>query len=303
MTLLLLVSSAALVGLPAGLRSLGVKLEPRDWARLCAFALGLSTLLVHAALAAMSALALLSLAGQSAYASGTGSWLDHLAPGGLGAGLLATLLAAFQIVSILRTATRIRRQRARLEIDMTVGTHRPLGEFELVVLPSAQLLALSSPARGGQIIITDELLRRLDQDEAAAVVLHEAAHLRSRHHRLLWIAAVADAALPQVLTRRTSGLLRASVEQWADESAAGRSPNRRAVLRRAIERFAAPSRIAGPEMDDRLVALSGTPSLAGGGSRLLVALSAGAVMSVAAVTMGDWATHLQATASALCLFN
>lgn len=292
MSAVVLLVGIALLGLPAVVRGLGVRLPPAEWARLCAFALGAGVLLVHAALATAAALSVLMVFGGDPLSAVLGDLTGHLAPGGRPVGLAALALGSTQLVLIARAASRVRALRRMARVEGAVGSRRPAGEFELVVLPVSQPVAASSPAGGGQIIVTEGLLRCLRREEAAAVVRHEEAHLRHRHHRLLALAVVAEAAVPARLTRSVTALLRTSVERWADEDAAG-SPRDRLVLGSAIAQVRARMRGAGHELDERLKGLSEvTPPAGRAATRALVVVPALALVLVAVVSLGDWAGHM-----------
>ncbi|PYC61400.1 M56 family peptidase, partial [Streptomyces tateyamensis] len=69
--------------------------------------------------------------------------------------------------------------------------------------------------------------------ERAALLAHERAHLRARHH--LFLAAAEYAAVLHPALRRLRGPLGYHLERWADESAA-RSVGDRALTARAVGR-------------------------------------------------------------------
>ena len=74
----------------------------------------------------------------------------------------------------------------------------------------------------------------LRADELDAVVRHELAHLRHRHHRDLALATVADATLGWMPGLRAStAALRLGIERSADEEASER-PGAREATRRAL---------------------------------------------------------------------
>ena len=92
----------------------------------------------------------------------------------------------------------------------------------------------ASPARPGTIVVTEGLRRHLSPDGVAAVLAHERAHLRGRHHLITAWAEVLSVAFPFVgLFRAASPALREQVEVAADIAAvrsSGRDALRAALL-------------------------------------------------------------------------
>ncbi|WP_277670629.1 M56 family metallopeptidase [Saccharomonospora viridis] len=83
-------------------------------------------------------------------------------------------------------------------------------------------VAYSVGGRGGAVVATSGV-RRLSDRERSAVLAHEHAHLRGRHHALVLVADMVAKALPFVpLCRRAPGHLRVLVELAADAAAARR---------------------------------------------------------------------------------
>ncbi|MDR6317393.1 M48 family metalloprotease [Actinoplanes couchii] len=81
----------------------------------------------------------------------------------------------------------------------------------------------------GRVVVTTGMRAALDDTQYAALLAHEDAHLRGRHHRLILLTRLAAAVHPafRLLTRRIDYL----VERAADEQAAVRVHDRRAVAR------------------------------------------------------------------------
>lgn len=93
--------------------------------------------------------------------------------------------------------------------------------------------AFASPASGGAVMVTSGLIDALDAVHVAAVVSHERAHLRYRHH--FWIQSTELSAEINPLLRQLVTTVRRAAERQADEFAARK--NRQAVLE-AIARVA-----------------------------------------------------------------
>ena len=88
------------------------------------------------------------------------------------------------------------------------------------VLPSERLSAYCVPGAGSRLVITEAALAALPDDQLAAVVAHEEAHLRERHDLVLEFFTVLHTATPRPL--RTDTALREVallVEVLADRAA------------------------------------------------------------------------------------
>ena len=128
--------------------------------------------------------------------------------------------------------TRIERG---LRVERWVGKHETRSNYELVVVPSPHLLAVSVAGRQPQVIVSTGLIETLLPEELEAVVRHECAHLDQRHQRYLLVARAVDAGfrfLPFV--RRSTAAVRIGLERWADEVAAGETAEGRERVREAL---------------------------------------------------------------------
>jgi Zn-dependent protease with chaperone function len=154
----------------------------------------------------------------AALAVGTGDGPFALAA--LGAG---TLLAGYLLtVSAWVTVRTLARRRSHRDLLDLVGTPLPaLPGGRLVV--SAAPMAYCLPGRRPRLVLTSAVLARLAPAALDAVVAHERAHLRQRHHLVLLPFAAWQAALPWLPAARTA---RASVallvEALADDTARAR---------------------------------------------------------------------------------
>lgn len=103
------------------------------------------------------------------------------------------------------------------------------------VVDSPEPLAFAAPGRPGTVVISEGLLRLLDEDEQEAVIAHERTHLTRRHGRYLRLAGVSAAFVPVLapLARQ----VRFATERAADEGAVAAVGDRRTVAR-AIARAA-----------------------------------------------------------------
>ncbi|MER6989086.1 M56 family metallopeptidase [Saccharopolyspora hirsuta] len=157
----------------------------------------------------------------------------HLAAGLL---LLTAVAGLSSRVSIglLRHARHQRREHRRHLELLRIAARPESGAFPIMWLPHPEPMAYSVAGTPGFVVATDGVRDHLGAD-AAAVLEHERAHLRGRHHLLVGLAeALSRSASWIPLMRRSPELVRTAVELAADRSAAhqhGPSAVRSALLR------------------------------------------------------------------------
>jgi beta-lactamase regulating signal transducer with metallopeptidase domain len=127
---------------------------------------------------------------------------------------------------------------------------------QLVVIEDARPDAYALPGLvGGRVVVTSAMLAVLDAQERRALLAHEAAHLRHRHH--LYLAAGALAAAANPLFRALPRLIQSTVERWADEDAA-QATGDRAVTARAVARAALAMHSTDGSLVSRGLAMTGS---------------------------------------------
>ncbi|MEC3974401.1 M56 family metallopeptidase [Amycolatopsis sp. H20-H5] len=138
----------------------------------------------------------------------------------LGGLLLVSLALRFAVIIVQGTR---RQARTRTEYLSTLRVSARFDPRSPTVwwLDHDKPLAFSVAHRRGIIVATDGLARHLATAEVAAVLAHEYAHLRGRHHLLIsWVDALSQ-ALPVIpLFRRSPAAMRELVELTADVAAA-----------------------------------------------------------------------------------
>jgi len=147
----------------------------------------------------------------------------YATPGGAVAGVVGLVLAlglsARLLLRVLAESLGSARARAGHRQRLLLLAHRDLGRG-LVVLPCLDPAVYCLPGRPGLVVCTSGALENLCADELAAVLAHERAHLRGRHHRLLTFAAALRSAFPFVPTFRLAEQhLAVLVEMRADDAA------------------------------------------------------------------------------------
>ncbi|MCW0215482.1 MAG: M56 family metallopeptidase [Pseudonocardia sp.] len=147
---------------------------------------------------------------------------SHVAYRVVGWAALGALLAGLlRLAWVTVRDGRARRVRVRTKLDVV----RLLGTPDPAPADGAPLLWLSSPSthafslggRPGLVVLTDGLRHRLPEEGLAAVVAHERAHVRGRHHLLVAVAQGLARALPFVpLFAAAPAAVREQVELAAD---------------------------------------------------------------------------------------
>jgi Zn-dependent protease with chaperone function len=302
MPLVLLLTGVTLLALPGAARHLGQRLEPAEWARLCLFALVVGAVAAEVGLMLVAAPTALRAAGVPMLAAACEHMLRPLEPGGPATGWSATMAAIVVPAMAAVGALRARRTQRHLRIEPWIGRHDVRGDHELVVLPAATPLAVAVGGPRPQIVISEGLQEALSPGELHAVLRHEAAHLAYGHHRYLLCAGAVDHAFSRLpFARRSSNVLRAALERWADEAAAGAAPEPRAEVRSALLEvtrvlvdpgLAAFS--AAETVVERLDALDGAPPQPSNMRRAVVYLPCLASVAAVAVALGFWVGQARA---------
>jgi Zn-dependent protease with chaperone function len=139
-----------------------------------------------------------------------------------GVALVVTLVVLGRLLlsgHVIGTRLRALRRRHRELVDVLSTGASPLGAR---VLPAADApMAWCLPGvRRSRIVLTEAAVERLHDDELAAVLAHERAHLRARHDLVLEAFTVLHHAFPRVLSsRRALDEVRLLVEVLADRAA------------------------------------------------------------------------------------
>ncbi|MDP9092967.1 MAG: M56 family metallopeptidase [Actinomycetota bacterium] len=122
--------------------------------------------------------------------------------------------------SALRTALDDRRQRARHRAMLSVvGRIEPV--MGVSVLEDATPVVYCVPGHGGTVVFTSSALELLTDAQRVAVLAHERAHLRGRHHLVLVWGSLLAQAFPRVrLFRDARENTSRLIEMRADDVAA-----------------------------------------------------------------------------------
>ncbi len=214
---------------------------------------------------------------------------------------LTLLVGARLTVAVLQVAIATRRRRAhhRMVVDL-VGKSRSWAHAQagdgLRILDVEEPLAYCLPGVRSRVVVSEGTLTTLADNEIAAILSHERAHLRARHDLVLEMFIAVHAAFPRFV-RSASALdaVRLLIEMLADDAAvraAGPTPLARALVTCAAGRTPSGALAAGgPTTVLRVRRLGGR------GNSLMLAvtayLAAAAVLVVPTVALAvPWLTEL-----------
>lgn len=238
MTLLVSLGGLALLLLPWLLRRRLTQLSPAEWIRATSLSLRVGLGLVEFGLLATAAPTVLGRAGAHDLADTCSEIFGPPAPGGDLTGWASLAVLGWVLFGRRGARRHVRQVADTTRIEPWLGRHTESGDYDVVIVPAVQPLAYSVPGPHPQIVLSEGLCGAMTSDELAAVIRHEASHLRRRHHRELVLACELEtvfARLPSLA--RATGVLRLAVERCADEDAIVR-PQDRHDVRRALTKTA-----------------------------------------------------------------
>ena len=232
---------------------------------------------------------------------------DYATPAGASASAIGGVAAAAAVSRAGWGVGRYLWIGRRATLRQTAGLRliaKPLSAVSNTVqvhVESSELLVYCLPGRPGTIVFTTAALARLDQPQTAAVLAHELAHLRSRHHLLVAVARGLHLAFPFApLFRIASTELERLVEIHADDTAA-RAHDRRVLATALIELAAGRSPAGGLGATGaattlRIRRLAAPPNRLNGIGRTLVTTTVSALLTIPVVlvalpALGTLAAH------------
>ncbi len=239
MSLALIITGLVLLALPSWWQPRRFDTGAIRRARECRASLGLGLILTLGGFLLWGAPIVLHLADGWGLPGLCDDAIHQLPLGGLEFALIAIVAGGVILVRLTGALTRSALRSREAWVDPFIGKHRDLSEFDVVVIPSSQLVAVGVPSSPPQIVISEGLVSVLGPSELHAVLRHEIAHHRLRHRNYLLLAASVDHVfgwLPPV--RSSTAILRRALEEWADLASTRRSPARVACLRSALARLA-----------------------------------------------------------------
>ncbi len=153
---------------------------------------------------------------------------------------LTLVIGARLGVAVLQVAIATRRRRAhhRMVVDLVGKSqkcrHHPTAGYGLRILDVDQPLAYCLPGVRSRVVVSEGTLTALADNEFAAILSHERAHLRARHDLVLEMFTAVHAAFPRFVRSASAlGAVRLLIEMLADDAAvrtAGPTPLARALV-------------------------------------------------------------------------
>ncbi len=207
---------------------------------------------------------------------------------------LTLMVGARLAVAVVQVAIATRRRRAhhRMVVDLVGKSHKS----GLRILDVDEPLAYCLPGVRSRVVVSEGTLTTLADNEIAAILSHERAHLRARHDLVLEMFTAVHAAFPRFV-RSASALdaVRLLIEMLADDAAvraAGPTPLARALVACATGRTPAGALAAGgPTPVTRVRRLGGRGNSLGVAACAYVAAAAVLVVPTVAVVL-PWLTEL-----------
>ncbi|MGI8518009.1 MAG: M56 family metallopeptidase [Acidimicrobiia bacterium] len=308
---LIILGGLLLLGAPGWASSLNKRGYPADWVRQgLAFQLtGLA--LVEAGLFLWATPALLDLMGAGDLALICRRMLGGFLPGGGVAGASAFVLALLIIWLATHGVWRVMTAQRRLRVEWWLGAHHHREHFDLVVVPTGELVAYTVAGRPPQVVLSRGLLQAVDSEGVEAIIAHESVHVRRQHYRFLLAIGAVEAVFGWYRpAARGTNLIRFMLERWADEAAAettsiGREGLRRVLVTVAIAPVAAELTGFGAvdTINERARALSrpgGRPSWAGRAAGYAL-VSLWAVLAAGGLGWATWMSVLAVANPGLCV--
>lgn len=147
--------------------------------------------------------------------------------------MIPVAVSVFNAIAIIRELSRRRRRLQRTADSLRHGSQpRCLLGYQVRVIDDKHPFALALPRRHGGIVVSSGALAALSRDELLAVLAHEQAHLRQRHHlvtaiitamtsKMRWVPlfAAAESALAHYLEIAADAAARRTVGTTALASA------------------------------------------------------------------------------------
>lgn len=218
-----------------GVSPVPLRMRPAEWSRIAVLSLVAGFAAIVAGLALLFAATALDLSHSAGLVELCVHAFEAFSPGGTFVGMAAGSVAVVVVVRAWRGGRGTWTRARAAEVEPWLGRHHHHRDFDLVVLPTDDLVAMTVPASRPQVVVSDGLISRLEETHVDAVLRHEASHRRHRHWRYTVVAAAITGGLaPLRCAARSGDALAFALEAWADDDAAADVPSRRRELRDAI---------------------------------------------------------------------
>jgi Zn-dependent protease with chaperone function len=175
----------------------------------------------------------------------------------------AACILAVLVIAVVLTVASWRRVRLMVQAWRQCRDLPTAGDLSILDDPVPTAFAL--PGAPSRIVVSSGMLQALTADERRALLAHERAHLRRRHHLFLLALQLAASVNPILRPLARAGAL--TLERWADEEAAATVADRRLVARALARAALAAKRVpaaamaaTGGPVPQRVKALLGPPA-------------------------------------------
>ncbi|MET8952671.1 M56 family metallopeptidase [Streptomyces sp. NPDC004393] len=209
----------------------GRRMPPRvgAWAMVCAAVVAAGTWVTELAILAFTAV------GQVPLVAEQGPWSVSVlaAEDPVSRNIAAVCAGVVLLVVVSLTVASWRRGRAL--VDAWRECRNIAAGGDLAVLDDPVPAAFAVLGMPGRVVVSSGMLRLLDGPERHALLAHERAHLRQRHHLFSLVLHLTAVVNPLLRPLERAGAF--AVERWADEEAGAVVGDRRLVAR-AIARAA-----------------------------------------------------------------
>ena len=208
--------------------------------------------------------------------------------------VVLTIATGTMAAMAIRTS---RRSVSRAWIEPCLGRHFPGDDYELVILPTPELVAFGVPGPLPQVVVSEGMVQELEPERLDAVSGHEIAHHRLGHRRYLVAVAVVEQALGLLpFVRRSTEAVRESLEVWADDFAVESWNATREALHAALITVTSahrPNPDVAAALQTRTTRLTEVFRCSPIATRGLTYLPAGALACCAAVLIAGWTLSSQ----------
>ncbi|MFE7330043.1 M56 family metallopeptidase [Streptomyces sp. NPDC057565] len=209
----------------------GRRMPPRAgaWAMVCAATVAAGTWVTELAILAFTAI------GQVPLVAAQGAWSVRVlaAEDPVSRNVAAVCAAVVLLVVVSLTVASWRRGRAL--VDAWRECRHITAGGDLAVVDDPVPTAFAVLGMPGRVVVSSGMLRLLDGPERQALLAHERAHLKYRHHLFSLVLHLTAVVNPLLRPLDRAGAF--AVERWADEEAGAVVGDRRLVAR-AIARAA-----------------------------------------------------------------
>ncbi|MGW1157485.1 M56 family metallopeptidase [Streptomyces sp. NPDC002513] len=266
----------------------GRRMPPRAgaWAMVCSAVVAAGTWLTELAILAFTAI------GQVPLVAAQGPWSVSVLAAEDPVNRKVAAVCAGVVLIVLGSVTVASWRRGRALVGVWRECRHIAAGGDLAVVDDPVPTAFAVLGMPGRVVVSSGMLRLLDAPERRALLAHERAHLRHRHHLFSLVLHLAAVVNPLLRPLERAGAF--AVERWADEDAAAVVADRplvaRAIARAALAssraRQAALSATGGP-VPQRVRALLAPPMPRRNGATAAFAVLMAACCASLAVTAHD----------------